>query len=576
MKNEKNINALCEEIESLIDESIDGMISLSEKEKMDSHIAGCVDCAEYLKKTEALVKKINSIPGEAVYLPYQKKLELWEKTGEKIDINKFKNDLSKSSVNADDSADDESNSESFISKFKYILSGIAAVIIIGFIVFGVKNMNISNSRFTQQNPLGIDNYWKVSNLKGDPKIGNIAMSGNDSIKEGQYILTDYNSSAELIIANLGKVIIEPNSKVLFVKGSDGNNRIQVEYGTINTDMISKDKSFFVEMPSAVANDNGGSYTITIDSTGDGIIYVKSGKVDVDSPNRDAIIPAGNVVFTKRDIGVGTPFNENASPKFRNALFNYDFGKCNDMCVTTLINNAKMSDAVTLVNLIPNVQKEYSDQVYNKLAAFVSPPSRVRGDSIPLMDEKELNEWIDKIQTEVQISVEKSMKDVEKSLENLKDIENIHPETITGLENFAKNWKFQIRTSPDGSYEWNEDSLNFDKEEFEKDMEEMKQDLKEEHKLNKIELQQEMDELKSDLQELHKDLQENMQYNYEFNGEELKKELKKANEEMRKAMKEAQKNYQQNSNSNKTKVNVYDNEEDTEIPETPEDPENDNK
>lgn len=568
MKNENSKNK-CEEIELLIDESIDENISIDEKKKIDEHISGCKDCSEYLNKTRELVKEINTVPTEAVYLPYQRKSEIWNKLEPGIDINRFKNG---NKVIKEETSPEAVKTGNYFSKLKYIVSGIAAVLLISFIVYGVKNMKTSNDRLSQQNPLGIANFWKVSNLQGESKIGTKAMSNTDSIQEGQFILTDFNSRAELLISNIGKVIIEPNSKVVFIKGADGNNRIQLEYGTINSDMISNGKTFFVEMPSAVASDNGGSYTITIDSVGDGIVFVKSGKVDVDSPNRDAIIPAGNIVFTKKDFGVGTPFNESASQKFKSALFNYDFGKCNDACVSVLINNAKMSDAVTLANLIPNIQKAYSDQVYTKLAAFVPPPQTVHHDSLKFFNEEELNEWIDKIQVEVQVNVEKSMKEVQKSLENLQELKYISPETIKGLENLSKNWKFNIKTSPEGNYVWESDSMEFDKKQFEEDMKEMQKELEESNRENQEQLKIDMEQLKEDLKEMEKDLKEEYQNNYNFNSEELKTELKKANEEIRKAMKESHKYYKQDTINKRINIKVYDNTD----PEEPIEPEADEK
>lgn len=571
MKNGNKITQLnCDEIELLIDEHIEGMISLSDKETMDEHIAGCDNCRSYLQKTESLIKNINSLPPETSNLSVQKKNELWNSVESKIDTNKYKKEYPVQTEIINDEIDSKNN---FFYRFRYIISGIAAVIVLGFIIYGVKNLNLNNDRLTQQSTFGLESYWKVSNIQGNSLIGNSTMSSNDSIKEGQWIQTNNDSRAELIVANIGKVIIEPNSKVIFVKGVDGNNRIMVEYGTINTVMNPNSRSFFVEMPTAVATDNGGSYTMTVDSTGDGLVYVRSGKVEIASPNRDAIIPAGSLVLTKRDIGVGTPFSENSSAKFKNALFNYDFGNCNDACVKTLLNSAKMSDAVTLVNLIPNVNKEYSDQVYTKLAAFVAPPKTVSADSIPYINEEEINQWVDKIQVEVQKNVEESMKNVEKSLENLKDMEYYNSETMKGFEDFAKNWKFQLKTSPKGTYVWEEDSADFDKEQFRKDMEEMKEELKTNSKVNKEQLKEDMEDLKNDLEEMKSELKENLN----LNNEELKKELQKANEEIRKAMKEVEKIQIPDSTRHKIKVKVNTNDgiEKIEVPEIPETPEDNN-
>jgi hypothetical protein len=566
MKNEKNTDQIkCEEIELLIDEHLDGMIALSDKDIMDKHIANCDSCKKYLQETESLIKKTGAMPQDVFTLSVQKKTGLWNSIESKIDKNKY---IKEKSVNDGSYQTENTGKNNFFHKYRYIISGLAAVVVLGFIVYGVKNLKLENDRLTLQSTFGLENYWKVSNIQGNSFIGNSSMSSNDSIKEGQWIQTNNNSRAELIVANIGKVIIEPNSKIVFVKGADGNNRIMIEYGTINTTMNPNTRSFFVEMPSAVATDNGGSYTMTVDSTGDGLVYVRTGKVEIASPNRDAIIPAGSLVLTKRNIGVGTPFNENSTAKFKNALFNYDFGNCNDACVKTLLNSAKMSDAVTLVNLIPTVNKEYSDQVYTKLANFVPPPTPIHADSIPFINEEEINKWIDKIQVEVQENVERSMKNVEKSLENLKELESLDPETINGLEDFAKNWKFQIKTSPKGNYEWQGDSVEFDKEQFKKDMEEMKEDIYKNSKYNKEQVKEDMEDLKSDLEDMKSELRENLN----LNNEELKKEMQKANEEIRKAMKEVEKIQIPDSIRHKVKVNSKDGFNKTEEPEIPQPPE----
>lgn len=571
MTDEKNKEKnLCEQVELIIDENLEGMISLKDKELMDSHIASCTNCAKYLEDTTALIKNLKSLPKELNAGSSIRKNDLWKKVRAGIDVNKYKTQKVEITTVTNPK-------QTFFTKYKYYISGAAAVLLVGLIFYGVKNTTTTTSRLTQQNTFGLETYWKVSNLQGTPTIGNAAMNMIDSIKEGQWIQTNDSSRAELIVADIGKVIIEPNSKIVFVKGTDGNNRILVEYGTINADMKSQPKTFFVEMPSAVASDLGGDYTLTIDSTGDGLVYVKSGKVQVESPGRDAIVPAGNLVMTRKNIGVGTPFNENSSPKFKNALFNFDFGKCSGACVNTLLNNAKLSDAVSLVNLIPIIGDEYKDEVYAKVSNFVPPPAVIPADSIPFIDEEQINEWVDKIQKEVYENIERSLVEAEKSLENLKSIEGFNMDSIRALENFAKNWKFKFKANPDGEYRWQNDTDYFDKEQFKKDMEEMKEEMKEQQNFNKEQFKEDMEQLKEDL----KDLNENLKENLHFNNEELKKEMQKVKEEINRSLKEVEKSkieMKSFSDSAKNKYKYKENDEDgiEDVPQVPEIPESDNK
>ena len=57
MNEEINKENICGEIELLIDEQIEGMISLSDKQKMEIHIADCPGCKEYLKNLTTWMRK---------------------------------------------------------------------------------------------------------------------------------------------------------------------------------------------------------------------------------------------------------------------------------------------------------------------------------------------------------------------------------------------------------------------------------------------------------------------------------------------------------------------------------------
>lgn len=523
MKKENIIIPNCSETELLIDEYLEGMIQLKDKEQMDEHMKDCSDCREYMKENEQLIKNLKLQGDENPYMTTVNKNEYWNKIEKQIDFNRHVKMSEEAAGIKSGNTDD-----GFFSRYKYILTGIAAALVIFVFYYIIKNTDTSRLQLADQNLIGLPTYWKVSSLKGTPLIGDIPVSSSDSIKEGQFILTNDTSKAELIIASLGKVIIEPNSKVVFIKGADGNNRIAVEYGTIEADMKSHNNEFFVELPSAVATDTKGNYKLTIDPAGDGLVYVTSGNVEIKSQNREAIVPAGNFVMTKKNIGVGTPFNENSSLLFKKALAEFDFGKCGETCVNTLIKTAKPTDAVSLVNMIPIVDDKYKDKVYTMAANFVTPPENVSHDSLFYYDDEKVKVWVYKIQEDVNKHIEKTLKDIEKYIEkdieknlvNLKEIEKLNFDTLQWLDKFNefdKNWEYNFEKLPEKNmykFEYDGDTAYFNKEEFDKNMKELREELK----------------------DLNKDLKENL----DLNKEELDKEMKEMKEEIREALKDVKK------------------------------------
>jgi len=571
--NKSTTRNFCDETERLIDDYLEGNISPKDKEIMDSHVDSCEDCKGYLEATSKLKLQLGSLSTNYEYLSSSEKDELWKGVESKVDFEKRQTEeLNK---NFEDPA---YRKYGLLYKYRYYASAFAALIVIGMIFFAVKNFKFESPVLTKQDSYGLPSYWKVTSLSGTPFISEEAMAKLDSIRDGEYIITNDSSRAELFITDIGKVLVEPNTKLMIVKGKDGRNKLYVIYGTIDADMKKVQEPVHVELPSAIAMDDGGSYKVTVDGSGDGLFYVKSGQVEVVSGNKQSVVPAGSLVMTKKDKGVGTPFSNLSSSVFKKALYNFDFGNCDVSCVTTILNSANKNDAVSLVNMITQVEEQYKDRVYAKVASFVPPPHPVHRDSIPFIDEKEIEDWVTKIEADVQANIEKNMKHLEENLENLKQLEFMTFDTLKWADDLNKKYNVKVKVY-DNDFEFVEmpDSVMvyFDKEEFKQEMEELNKELEEDMKERNADLKIEMKELNDELNEELKNLNEELKDAGIERNEELRKELDKARQEVERALKEVGEKVKVEVNTNEdgkveVKVNT-DAPEKTEAPEPPETP-----
>jgi hypothetical protein len=581
-----NIRNFCDETEELIDDYLEGVISSKDKEIMESHLSTCEYCRKYLDETSKLKLQLGTLSGNYEYLSSAEKEDLWKEVESKVD---FAGRAQESA--ASNALMQSSRKDSVFYRYRYLFSGMVAVLLVGVIYFAAKNLKFGGVSLTQQDVFGMPTYWKVSSIVGTPYISSEAMAKLDSIRDGQYIITNDSSRAELLIADVGKVIVEPNTKLMIVKGEDGKNRLSVVYGTIDADMKKVSEPVPVELPSAIATDQEGSFKLTVDNSGDGLFFVKTGRVEVSSGTKQSVVPAGALVMTKKNKGVGTPFSINSSSLFKKALFDFDFGNCDATCVSTIMNSATSADAVTLVNMIPRVNENMKAKVYDRAIAITPAPPNVPRDSIPFIDEAEIEEWVEKIQVEVNENIEKSMKNLEKSLEHLKVLETISIDTLKWADDMEKNFKIKVKTHPgDYNFEFMPDSVRvfFDKEEFKQEMEELKRELAEDEKERKEELRAGTEELKRELEEAEKErklelkidlkelnedlkeLQEELKDENIQRNEDLKRELERARKEIEKAMKEVNEKVKIEVNSEddgKIEVKVK-----TEEPDTPKPPE----
>jgi hypothetical protein len=153
--------------------------------------------------------------------------------------------------------------------------------------------------------------------------------------------------------------------------------------------------FFVDTPSAVAADLGCAYELEVDDHGAGRLRVTSGWVALQLKERESIVPAGAACETRPGVGPGTPFFEDASQQFIEALKAIDFehdsagGK---QALITLLNEARWRDTLTLWHLLTRVHADDRALVYDKLAGFVAPPPDVTREGILQLNNFMLTRW----------------------------------------------------------------------------------------------------------------------------------------------------------------------------------------
>lgn len=131
---------------------------------------------------------------------------------------------------------------------RYYASGIAAILVLAFVIYGVNQfMKRSGSVNVDGNIVEISGpKWMVTPVKGSPMINNMVMKAIDNLGIGGVITTNDSSKAELYVAGLGTVTIEPGSRIKLVKSTNDEHRIALEYGSIDASIIAKPRTFLLK------------------------------------------------------------------------------------------------------------------------------------------------------------------------------------------------------------------------------------------------------------------------------------------------------------------------------------------
>jgi hypothetical protein len=241
--------------------------------------------------------------------------------------------------------------------------------------------------------------WDVARLEGAPRIGqeHIGAGATGKLPVGGWLETDASSRAKLRVGAIGQVEVAPNSRLRLVKARFTDHRLALERGSIDARIWAPPRLFFVETPEALAVDLGCVYSLRVDETGGGVLSVTAGWVQLARGDRDSLVPAGATCVMRAGKGPGTPFYDDATPAFRAALTQYDFGGEADGPLDTVLREARKRDALTLWHLLMRARGADQERVFTRLAALIPPPPAVTLDAIRGREDKALELWRDQLE-----------------------------------------------------------------------------------------------------------------------------------------------------------------------------------
>jgi hypothetical protein len=113
-----------------------------------------------------------------------------------------------------------------------------------------------------------------------------------------------------------------------------------------------------------------------------------------------MVPAGAACQTRRGIGPGTPYFEDASESFRVALTKVDFesgATDQSKSLESLLSGARVRDTLTLWHLLGRVDGDDRARVYDRMAELTPPPQGVTRAGVLALNQQMLDSWKDKLE-----------------------------------------------------------------------------------------------------------------------------------------------------------------------------------
>jgi hypothetical protein len=247
--------------------------------------------------------------------------------------------------------------------------------------------------------------WSVQTIAGTPVVDGIHRGGAQSSSDarlgiGEWLETDGLSRARIAVGRIGRVDVEPNTRLQLVEARGREHRMALTRGTIHARIWAPPKLFYVNTPSATAIDLGCEYTLQVDDSGAGLVRVTVGWVGFEGQGRESFIPQGALGATRPGVGPGTPYYEDAPSGYGEALSILDFAPSGDprraAAFDLVVSSARRRDALTLWHMLTRGTPGERARVYDRLVVLAPPPQGVDGGEVLAGDRRALDQWWDSL------------------------------------------------------------------------------------------------------------------------------------------------------------------------------------
>lgn len=253
-------------------------------------------------------------------------------------------------------------------------------------------LGVTSVWYLRQQPV---DSWAVARLAGAPKVGGASLVDTGRIRVGDWVETDETSRARIQVGAIGYVEVDPGARLQLLTARANEHRFSLTRGKMHASILAPPRLFFIETPAATAIDYGCAYTLEVDESGASLLQVTAGWVSLQAKGREVLAPAGTLCRARPQQGPGTPYFEDASERFQQALEQLDFADGGATALSIVLSEARPRDSLSLFHLWQNVAANEQARVYDRLVAFVPLPNGLTQNDVLQRTDK-LAAWREKI------------------------------------------------------------------------------------------------------------------------------------------------------------------------------------
>ena len=245
----------------------------------------------------------------------------------------------------------------------------------------------------------INSPWIIRPQHGDYYIEN-KTDLTHQWKKGTTLYSTDGAVVEIEVPRTGTIEVEGGSTLKLTKPNDLDNRIALQSGSIKMTTTNLLPKFSVDFRNYSIKDMGGVFTMDVDSTGIGKVYVDFGLVKINYNSKIYNLDEGYNSDLRPGNIPGTPYRFDAADSLKLLISQFDINGGDDNLIDKIAEFTTKSDALTLLALIPRSGTVKRQILFQKLANYFPPPPTVTRLGIITLDEDMLEDWWNEIEWQI--------------------------------------------------------------------------------------------------------------------------------------------------------------------------------
>lgn len=212
------------------------------------------------------------------------------------------------------------------------------------------------------------------------------------------LLLSTRASAEVSIARIGAMRVEPGSSITLTETRSTRHRVSLDRGAVSVRVWAPPARFAIQTPAGNVIDLGCVFDLRVDAAGVTRLAVKTGWVQLENPWGETLVPAGASAVMSASTRPSVPVYDDADRRFKARVAEFERAVDDPArleALPELTDVARRRDVLTLLLLVHQYQSgtEIKRALLTRAAALFPPPADVTIDQI-LAERSRMWVWYD--------------------------------------------------------------------------------------------------------------------------------------------------------------------------------------